>query len=131
MTEWDKIWEYKGEDGVFYKILGRLKGTWDSAWFPWYESSRTLLEKIKVEGDRLQDELRRYKNSFHIIKLAGGKEVELAQKLEAIKTTRNKLYEALPTGNVDAFDLIKAINSHITELDKILEGEQSSEVKQT
>ena len=43
------------------------------------------------------------------------------EKLEAVKTTRNKLYEALPTGDVDAFDLIKVINNHIAELDMILE----------
>lgn len=45
----------------------------------------TIFAKVKAEGDRLKDELQRYKNSFHIIKLAGGKEVEFAQKLADIK----------------------------------------------
>ena len=57
MSEWDKIWEYKGVDDAFYKILGRLKGTWDSAWFPWYHDSRILLENIKAAGDAMQKKL--------------------------------------------------------------------------
>ena len=46
----------------------------------------------------------------------------LAMKLEAVKTTRNNLYEALPVGGFDAFDLIKIIKTHIAELDGVLDG---------
>ena len=51
---------------------------------------------------------------------------KLDAKLEAINlsilTARQKLYDVLPTGEVHAFELIKAIQGHIEELDEILEG---------
>lgn len=34
---------------------------------------------------------------------------------------RNKLYEALPTGKVDAFELIQVINIHLKRLDNIID----------
>lgn len=34
---------------------------------------------------------------------------------------RNKLYEALPTGKVDAFELTQAINIHLKRLDNIID----------
>ena len=40
---------------------------------------------------------------------------------QQIKTARNKLYEDLPTGDVDAFALIKVMQTHIAKLDEILE----------
>ena len=46
---------------------------------------------------------------------------ELEQKLEAVKTARDKLYEDLPAGDVDAFTLLKIIQAHIAELDRIRE----------
>ena len=41
-----------------------------------------------------------------------------AELLEA----RNKLYEALPTGNIDAFELLRAVNIHLKRLDKIIDS---------
>ena len=50
---------------------------------------------------------------------------EKAKKLgvvqSSIDTVRNALYDALPKGEVDAFELIKVINNHISKLDMILE----------
>lgn len=43
-------------------------------------------------------------------------------QLEAIKTARNTLYDVLPSGEIDAFDLVKVIKKHIDELDAALEG---------
>lgn len=42
---------------------------------------------------------------------------------QQIKTARDKLYEALPTGQIDAFDLLKIVQTHCAELDKILEDQ--------
>jgi len=38
-----------------------------------------------------------------------------------IEKERDNLYESLPTGDVDAFILIKVIKEHIKELDKVIE----------
>ena len=46
--------------------------------------------------------------------------VDVLKQIEDIKTSRNNLYDALPIGEIDAFDLIKVIKKHITELDKSL-----------
>ncbi len=43
-------------------------------------------------------------------------------KHAALELARNKLYEALPSGEVDAIALIKIIQTHIADLDKILEA---------
>jgi len=40
-----------------------------------------------------------------------------AQRIERL---RNELYEQLPTGEVNAFDLIKTINNHINKLDELI-----------
>lgn len=37
-----------------------------------------------------------------------------------VKAARDKLYEDLPTGDVDAFALIKVVQTHIAKLDEIL-----------
>jgi len=42
-----------------------------------------------------------------------------------LQTARDNLYDALPSGTVDAFDLIKIIHAHIEELDSILEETKS------
>jgi len=39
---------------------------------------------------------------------------------QQIKTARDKLYEDLPTGDVDAFALVKVVQTHIAKLDEIL-----------
>jgi len=39
--------------------------------------------------------------------------------IEEIIIIRNELYDDLPTANVDAFELIKLIKSHIAKLDNI------------
>jgi len=39
---------------------------------------------------------------------------------DQIRTARNKLYEDLPTGDVDAFALLKVVQSHVAKLDEIL-----------
>lgn len=41
--------------------------------------------------------------------------------VEAVLTARNELYDALPSGETDAFTLIKVIQAHIAKLDEILE----------
>lgn len=38
---------------------------------------------------------------------------------EKVEKLRNKLYNELPTGEVNAFDLLKIIKNHISELDKL------------
>ena len=43
-----------------------------------------------------------------------------SKKLEQV---RNELYNKLPSGEIDSFELIKIIKSHIDELDKIIEAE--------
>ena len=40
---------------------------------------------------------------------------------EKLLQARNKLYEALPTDKVDAFELIQAINIHLKRLDNIID----------
>jgi len=50
--------------------------------------------------------------------------IQTEKRLQAVRTTRNNLYEALPVGGFDAFDLIKVIKTHITELDGVLDGSE-------
>lgn len=38
---------------------------------------------------------------------------------EKVEKLRNKLYNELPTGEVNPFDLLKIIKNHISELDKL------------
>lgn len=40
--------------------------------------------------------------------------------VEAVLTARDELYDALPSGEVDAFTLTKVIQTHIAKLDEIL-----------
>lgn len=71
--------------------------------------------------EQMQDQINRYKNTFYLIKLAGGNEVQLAQKLEAVKNWYNRFID-----NKTIFDSDEAITifmSEFKELDKILEGE--------
>jgi len=42
------------------------------------------------------------------------------EKLEAIKVLNTALYEALPSGDVDAFELIKLIGSHYEQVAEVL-----------
>jgi len=39
------------------------------------------------------------------------------EKFERLTEIRNELYDSLPTGKIDAFDLIKSIDNHINKLD--------------
>ncbi len=48
--------------------------------------------------------------------------LEVEAKITQLEAARDKLYEALPTGEMDAFALIKIIKTHIEDLDKILEA---------
>ena len=73
MTEWDKLCnEY--ED-----VSCEMELT------PEYIKLGNKWIQVKAVGDKQQEELQKYKNSFQLIKLAGGQEVQLAQKLESIK----------------------------------------------
>ena len=42
------------------------------------------------------------------------------KKEEDVMKLRNKLYAQLPTGEVDAFELLKIIKNHIEELDELI-----------
>ena len=85
------------------------------------EEMDKYLAIIEPKAEKL-DEL--FPNS-QIIEETGGTMCELlieqAGKLEAVKTARDKLYEDLPAGEVDAFTLLKIIQAHIAELDRIRE----------
>lgn len=50
-------------------------------------------------------------------------------KLGKLLELRNKLYDAVPTGEVTAFELIKVIKQHIGELDEIIENDEVKEGK--
>jgi hypothetical protein len=41
--------------------------------------------------------------------------------LSELATIRDNLYNSLPTGNAEAWLLLKAIKAHIADLDKIIE----------
>ena len=43
----------------------------------------------------------------------------LEGQIKAVSAARDKLYDDLPTGDIDAFDLLKVIKSHIADLDAI------------
>lgn len=45
---------------------------------------------------------------------------------EEIEKIRNELYDSIPTGKVDAFELIKTIQSHINKLDDYIQSLPSS-----
>jgi len=42
---------------------------------------------------------------------------------QKVKIARDNLYEELPSGNINAFELIKIIKKHIRDLDAIIAGE--------
>lgn len=44
----------------------------------------------------------------------------MEEKLKEIRKLNNALYEALPSGNIDAFELIKLIGSHYEKVEKVL-----------
>ena len=48
----------------------------------------------------------------------GGHKMDIKQKLEIL---RDNLYNELPSGDIDAFGLIKIIKNHIKELDTIID----------
>jgi len=50
--------------------------------------------------------------------------MELKEKIEI---ARNKLYDKLPSGNIDGFELIKIIKEHIEDLDTIIDETPNSE----
>lgn len=41
--------------------------------------------------------------------------------MEELSKLRDELYEALPTGKIDAFELIQVIKNHISKLDELIE----------
>lgn len=43
---------------------------------------------------------------------------ELADNIEFIRALRDELYEKLPAGDIQVFELIKIIKNHISEIDK-------------
>lgn len=45
-----------------------------------------------------------------------------ANKGAELSALRDELYDAIPTGEVNAFDLIKVIKQHIGKLDKVIES---------
>ena len=51
----------------------------------------------------------------------GGQVLEKERFWKQVKTARDKLYEDLPTGDIDSFALLKVIKTHIAKLDEILE----------
>lgn len=66
-------------------------------------SKDELIKNLRVQNKKLEDK-------YETIKTA-------------LKTARSKLYNALPSGDIDPFDLIKIIKTLIEDLDKILEVE--------
>ena len=62
-------------------------------------------------------------NKRELIKKA--KKIEKQQEQDKkmyseLANLRNELYNQLPTGEVNAFDLIKIINNHIKKLDELI-----------
>ena len=45
----------------------------------------------------------------------------MAEKLKELRKLNNALYEALPSGNIEAFELIKLIGSHYEKVEKVLD----------
>lgn len=41
--------------------------------------------------------------------------------MEELSKLRDELYEALPTGKIDAFELTQVIKNHISKLDELIE----------
>jgi len=54
-------------------------------WNKLRETELKMLLDCQEENKQLKQELSKYENAFQLIKLAGGKEVQLALKLEAIR----------------------------------------------
>jgi hypothetical protein len=51
----------------------------------------------------------------------GGKKDERDEWIEKIKRLDAELYDALPTGDIDAFQLLKVIDEHKKKLEALIE----------
>ena len=95
------------------------------------DSTRKRLDAIiaMVEGpiedpDTISMDPEQHINDLHQIRsiCKNALHEDPVQEYASLLTVRNNLYEALPTGNIDPFELIKVINTHIQKLDIILEA---------
>jgi len=71
----------------------------------------------------MEEALGVYQNSPEWVRVKHeGEKLKLeAKKLDAIRPLNNALYEALPSGKVDAFELINLIKSHYEQVAEVLE----------
>ena len=104
--KWDNLWDfnYNVDHGMV------LPATW--------------VREVKTEGDKLQEEneaitIRMDALQFCLDHCAESFD-EQTKKLEAIRALNEALYEALPSGKVDAFELIKLIGSHYEQVAEVL-----------
>ena len=113
--EWDKLW-LEPEGYIISQWQTRVKTEGDKQ----KETIRSLLihgkllreenDAITIRMDALQFCLDHCAESFD----------EQTKKLEAIRALNEALYEALPSGKVDAFELIKLIGSHYEQVAEVL-----------
>ena len=94
-----------------------------------FDENRTWLEEVSwiafmhkqnLNGRESEDEL------FEAGIGSGIKETKGTILCKILKV-RDELYDSLPRGEVDAFNLIKLINQHICELDKIIDKLKNEE----
>ncbi len=48
--------------------------------------------------------------------------------MEALTEIRNQLYDVIPSGQIDAFELIKIISTHLKKLDKYIDKGQKESI---
>lgn len=86
MTEWEKLFEKINWESFLQEINVK-----------WLEQVKTVGDDLLAENQKLREELNRYQNTFHLIKLVGGNEVQLAERLEAIREIAEKHWDSSET----------------------------------
>ena len=91
---------------------------WDKAKFSW--DQKTLIAVGDKREQRIKElEQENKQKEEYIVDLLDYITCN-EQKLEAIRILNEALYEALPTGTIDAFELIKLIGSHYEAVAEVL-----------
>ena len=118
MTEWDDLWEDICVDLFDNDSYSQpVKQSWLKQVRAMGDINQTLAEKWFKS---YKDIAERYRTIQMENVVRGQAKIRAEEKLESIRVLNEALYEALPSGKIDAFELIKLIGFHYEQVAEVL-----------
>ena len=115
----------------------KMTDPYPKSWFQMYNEERQKRKALEAERDELKENLDASNATWFKLGIAQCKTIKRAESAEsrldkvenAITNLRDYLYEELPTGDIEAFDLIKLVKGTIETLEKMEEALRVGEDK--